>query len=157
MKKIIFLFSLAMLVSCKSNNEEEIWLKSIFNCNNSSKYCFYLDKEEQVCTKRFMTFLSESEQIYGASNFTSEERKKAEIEYLKKWKNIYPPNKKANWLFGRGQDDTEEIIAVKINKISNLKYSVFIDYGNGIKTQNEVTLISQDGSYKIDYCDTKFN
>lgn len=59
------------------------------------------------------------------------------------------------WLFGRGNDDVENIKQVKINKISPLKYSVFIDFGDGIKSKNIVTLVRENNTFKIDYCETK--
>jgi len=60
------------------------------------------------------------------------------------------------WLFGRGNGDVGELEQLKINKVSKDTYSVFIDYGNDIKTQNEVNLVFENGNYKIDYSKTKF-
>lgn len=134
----------------------EEWLKSIFKCKNSVGFCYYVDKEDKICTARFKHFLIDSNEIYGASNLTEEEFPEAEKKYKEKWKKIYPLNSNEMWLFGRGNDDAENIKNLEIRKISNLKYDVFIDYGEDVKTQNEVTLISENNTFKIDYCKTKY-
>lgn len=177
MKKLLLLLVLTLaLLSCdnktkksqEKNESENItqktdkaedWLKNIFKCENRNGYCFYLDREKQICTKRFYEFMLDSEELFGASNLTETEYPNALSKYQKKWSKIYPlRNKKSGsaWLFGRGQDDKENIQDVKISKISNLKYSVFVDYGEGLKTQNEVILIIENNEYKIDFCNTEF-
>ncbi len=142
----------------KNENAEE-WLKNIFKCKNESRYCFYIEYEKQLCTQRFYDFMIDSEEIYGASNLTGDDYLNALKEYKKKWKSIYPLRNEIygqTWLFGRGNDDTEKIEKVEITKISDLKYSVFIDYGDNIKTQSEVLLVLENDKYKIDYCVTEF-
>ena len=136
----------------------EIWLEKIFQCADSStgKYCYYLDKEEALCTKRFWDFLKDANEIYGPSNLTDEELPKAEAAYKAKWKKIYPLYTEETWLFGRGNDDALDIKDVKIDKITESKFIVFIDYGDNIRTKNEVQLVNEQGSYKIDYCKTTF-
>lgn len=141
----------------KNYNNPEEWLRDIFVCkNNSSTYCYYLEKEQDLCTDRFNDFLSDANEIYGPSSLTDDEYPIAKKKYEEKWSSIYPLNTQEMWLFGRGNDDNESIKNVEINKISDLKYSVYIDYGENIKTENEVTLVADADSYKIDYCKTKF-
>lgn len=135
-------------------SEAELWLRGIFKCENSKGFC--LPDEEKVCTKRFYEFLGDSEEIYGASNLTDEERVQEEKNYLKKYENIYPPNREANWLFGRGNGGEEHLENVEITPISDLKFKVFVDFGEGIKTQSETQLVKIQDSYKIDFCKTEF-
>ena len=174
MKKLLTLIIIAFaLQSCKNKTEQkqgnqqevaqtdqaEEWLKNIFRCESGNGYCFYLDKEEQICTKRFYEFMTDSEEIYGASNLTENEYPKALKKYQQKWSSIYPLRNEHTgeaWLFGRGNDDTENIEKVEITKISDLKYSVYIDFGNDIRTRSEVTLVLENNEYKIDYCKTEF-
>jgi len=134
------------------------WLETIFRCEERKpgKYCYYLDKEETICTARFMEFLQDANKIYGPSNLTDAELPEAEARYKAKWKNVYPLNTQEMWLFGRGNDDALTINAILIKKLSTNKYSIFIDYGDDIKTQNEVQLVVEKNNYKIDYCKTTF-
>lgn len=134
------------------------WLETIFRCEggNSGKYCYYLDKEETICTARFMEFLRDANEIYGASNLTDAELPEVEARYKAKWEKIYPLYTQEMWLFGRGSDDALAINTVLIKMLSTNKYSIFIDYGDEIKTQNEVQLVVVKDSYKIDYCKTVF-
>lgn len=139
----------------QSKDLGEDWLKNIFKCKSSKGFCYDVDKENKICTKRFMNFLIDSNEIYGASNLTDEEFPAAEKKYKEKWSKIYPLYSDEMWLFGRGNDDADNIKQVKINKISPLKYSVFIDFGDGIKSKNIVTLVRENNTFKIDYCETK--
>ncbi|WP_134386447.1 hypothetical protein [Flavobacterium psychrophilum] len=135
------------------------WLKNIFKCKNSDNNCFYLEKEKQVCTKKFYEFMIDSEELYGASNLTEEEYPNALKKYKKKWSGIYTlrdENTGEAWLFGRGQDDMENIKVVEIKKISDFNYSVFIDFGNNLKTQSMLIIVAENNEYKIDYCKTEF-
>jgi len=134
------------------------WLEAIFRCEggNSGKYCYYLDKEETVCTARFMEFLQDANEIYGPSNLTDAELPVAKARYKTKWEKIYPLQTQEMWLFGRGNDDALRINNVLIKKLGTNKYSIFIDYGDDIKTQNEVQLAVEKNNYKIDYCKTVF-
>lgn len=142
------------------NNESDKpkeWIKNIFKCKNSNKICFYLEKEKEVCTKQFYEFMIDSEELYGASNLTEEEYPNALKEYKEKWMKIYPLRKDMEpWLFGRGQDDMENIQEVLIKKVSELKYAVDIDFGGNIKTKSIIKLVVNNENYKIDYCETKF-
>ncbi|QIH33755.1 hypothetical protein [Sphingobacterium sp. DR205] len=134
------------------------WLKTIFRCEDgkSGKYCYYLDKEEIICTARFTEFLQDANEIYGPSNLTDAELPEAEARYKAKWKNIYPLYTQEMWLFGRGNDDALRINSVLIKKLDTNKYSIFIDFGDNIKTQNEVQLVIEENNYKIDYCKTSY-
>lgn len=134
----------------------EEWLKSIFKTRNSDHHFPEYNVEEKLCTDRFKDFIAESGEIYGPSNLTDEEYPAAEKKYKAKWSKIYPIEEREMWLFGRGNGDTGELKQLKINKIKEGVYHIFIDYGNGIKTQNEITLVSENGNYKIDYCKTEF-
>ncbi|WP_293945587.1 MULTISPECIES: hypothetical protein [unclassified Sphingobacterium] len=134
------------------------WLETIFHCEGRKpgKYCYYLDKEETICTARFMEFLHDTNEIYGPSNLTDAELPIAEARYKTKWEKIYPLYTQETWLFGRGNDDALRINSVLIKKLGTNKYSVFIDYSDDIKTQNEVQLVVEKNNYKIDYCKTTF-
>ena len=134
----------------------EEWLKEIFKTKESDRYFPDYNVEEKLCTKRFQEFIAESGELYGPSNLTDAEYPAVEKKYIAKWSGIYPIEEREMWLFGRGNGDIGELKQLKINKIKEGIYDVFIDYGNGIKTQNEVTLVSENGAYKIDYCKTKF-
>lgn len=134
----------------------EEWLKEIFKTKESDRYFPDYNVEEKLCTKRFQEFIAESGELYGPSNLTDAEYPAAEKKYIAKWSGIYPIEEREMSLFGRGNGDIGELKQLKINKIKEGIYDVFIDYGNGIKTQNEVTLVSENGAYKIDYCKTKF-
>ncbi|MGV4413898.1 hypothetical protein [Chryseobacterium sp. T1] len=137
-------------------DEGEEWLKNIFKSKNSDKYFPDYNVEEKLCTARYQEFITESGELYGPSNISDEDFPIAEQKYKTKWSKIYPIKEQEMWLFGRGNGDINELKQLKISKIKDLQYSVFIDYGDGIKTQNEVTLVSENGNYKIDYCNTKF-
>lgn len=142
-------------ISNQKDTAEE-WLKNIFKTKESDRYFPDYNIEEKLCTKRFQEFIAESGELYGPSNLTDAEYPAAEKKYIAKWSGIYPIEEREMWLFGRGNGDIGELKQLKINKIKEGIYDVFIDYGNGIKTQNEVTLVSESGDYKIDYCKTKF-
>ena len=132
------------------------WLMEIFKCKNGNQFCFYMDKEEEVTTPRFYQFMIDSEQIFGATNLSEEEIPAAEKKYRQKYGEIYKVRTDMEpWLFGRAQDDMEDIKGLKIEKIADLMYRVFVDYGE-YKTLNEVTLVANNNSYLIDYCDTEY-
>lgn len=133
------------------------WLESLFKCTNGNKFCFYLGTEEKATTKRFYEFMIESEEIYGATNLSEEEMPLAKKKYQEKWSRIYTLRKDMEpWLFGRTQDDMEHIKNVKIEKITELQYRVFVDFDDSYQTINEVTLVKNKNSYLIDYCKTEF-
>lgn len=144
-------------VSASSQKDgAEEWLKSLFKTKDSDQYFPEYNVEEKLCTKRFKKFIAESGEIYGPSNLTDAEYPAAEKKYKAKWSKIYPIEEREMWLFGRGNGDIGELKDLKISKIKEGLYQVFIDYGDGIKTQNEITLVSENGNYKIDYCKTEF-
>ena len=133
------------------------WLEDLFKCTNGNKFCFYMETEERATTKRFYQFMVDSEEIYGASALSEDEMPLAKKKYKEKWAEIYNLRKDMEpWLFGRAQDDMENIKDVTIKKIADLKYRVFVDYGESYQTLNEVTLIKNKNSYLIDYCDTEY-
>lgn len=137
----------------------KIWLENIFKCKNKYEFCFYLETEEEVSTDRFYQFMIDSEQIYGASNLEEHERFEAIRKYKSKWSKTYPLRTEETgepWLFGRGQDDMINLKDVKITKISDLKYRVFIHFYDDLKTESEVTLVPFNNSFKIDFCKTEF-
>ena len=140
-----------------SKDPAKEWLEGLFKCRNGNKFCFYLETEEKATTKRFYQFMIDSEQIYGATNLSEEEMPAAKKKYKEKWSKIYTLRKDMEpWLFGRAQDDMENIKEVKIEKIADLKYRVFVDYDDSYQTLNEVTLVKNNNSYLIDYCETEF-
>ena len=136
--------------------DAEAWLKSIFKTKNSDKHFPDYNVEEKLCTKRFFAFIVESGELYGPSNLTDEEYPAVERAYKAKWSPIYPIEEREMWLFGRGNGDIGELKQLEIRKLKDKLYRVFIDYGNGIKTESEVTVVTEDGDYKIDYCKTVF-
>jgi len=142
----------------KDSHPAESWLEGIFQCEGFStgKYCYYLDKEDALCTPRFRAFLQDANEIYGPSNLSDEELPMAEAAYKAKWRKIYPLYTQETWLFGRGNDDALDIQDVKIEKVSDSKFIVFVDYGHDVRTKNEVQLVHNGESYKIDYCKTTF-
>ena len=179
MKKCIFIFLIFGLISCnqktktpnsedtnnydwqkldskKNEDSAKIWIENIFKTNNSNQLNFYLDKEEKLCTKRFFEFMVDSEEIFGVSNISEAEFPEAQKKYQEKWSAIYTLRKDFEpWLFGRGQDDSLNIKKIEVTKISNLKYQVFIDFGEN-QTESIVTLVKNENSFLIDYCETKF-
>lgn len=133
------------------------WLESLFKCTNGNKFCFYLETEEKATTKRFYEFMIDSEEIYGATNLSEEEMPLAKKKYQEKWAKFYTLRKDMEpWLFGRAQDDMENIKNVEIEKIANLTYRVFVDFDDSYRTLNEVTLVKNKNSYLIDYSTTEF-
>ena len=141
----------------KNKDEEKKWLEQVFKCKNGKGFCFYLAQEEKITTPLFYQFMLDSEQIFGASSLTEKEIPTAIKKYKEKWFKIYPLRKEMEpWLFGRGQDDMENIQNVKIEKISDLKYRVFVQYDESFKTLNEVILVPNKNKFLIDYCSTEF-
>ena len=144
------------LIATNDDQAAKVWLQDLFRCRNGNQFCFYLEKEEEVCTKRFYEFMIDSEEIYGASALSEEEMPAAKKKYEKKWSGIYPLRKDMEpWLFGRAQDDMENIKSVKIEQITPLKIRVFVDY-DSYKTLNEVILLQSNDSFLIDYCTTEY-
>lgn len=137
-------------------DEALVWLKHIFKNSNSNQFFPNYNVEQALCTKRYQEFIDESGQLYGPSNLTDEELVEAEAKYKTKWVKIYPLEAREMWLFGRGNGDGGELKQLSISKSNNLFYDVFIDYGQGIKTYNKVTVVFEEGQYKIDYCKTEF-
>lgn len=140
----------------KQKDTAEEWLRNIFKTKNSDKFFPDDNVEQRLCTKRFYAFILDSGEIYGPSNFMDEEYSVAEKKYKDKWSDIYPMEEREMWLFGRGNGDIGELKQLKISKVKEQIYHVFIDYGNDIKTKNEVTIVTENGVYKIDYCKTEF-
>ena len=133
------------------------WLKSIFQCGDGSNYCF--PNEEKVCTKRYYEYFVESLGIYEYPDFETEnERIAAEKAFKNKWKDIYPLETEVLSPFGRGNglEAGQKLNDVSIASISDTKYTVVIDYGDGIKTTTEVTLIANGKSFLIDYMKSEF-
>lgn len=136
----------------------KIWLQDLFKCDNSSGFCWFQEDEKDLCTERFYQFMIDSEEIFGASNLTDEERAEAERKYKENWSKIYPlRNGTHTWLFGRGNGDIDVLKEVKIKKIEELKYEVFVDFGEGnYKTKSVVKLVPSGKNFKIDFCETVF-
>lgn len=127
----------------------EEWLKSLF-VNKQ------FPDENKVCTKRFLEYMSDKGSIWGPSNYSEEEAVVAEKVFRKKYGGIYKILEDENWLFGRGNGGEDKVQKFKISKISELNYTVFIDFGDNVKTNNNVILVKSGDSYKIDFCETKF-
>ncbi len=145
------------LVDKQQISSGEIWLKSIFQCNNGKDYCF--PDEEKVCTKRYYDFFVESLEIFEYPDFETEDAQTAaENAYKKKWKDIYPMDVEVLSPFGRGNglESEQKLKNVSITSLSDTKYTVVIDYGDDIKTTSEVTLIANGNSFLIDYMKSEF-
>ncbi len=153
----VFAFNENVTEKSATQDPAKEWLESLFKCTNGNKFCFYLETEEKATTKRFYEFMIDSEQIYGATNIAEDEMPLAKKKYQEKWAKIYTLRKDMEpWLFGRAQDDMENIKNVEIEKIADLKYRVFVDFDDSYRTLNEVTLVKNKNSYSIDYCKTEF-
>ena len=143
-------------------NEQEIssgekWLRSIFECKNGNGYCF--PDEEEVTTKRYYEFFIESLSIHEYPMFeTEEERIAGEKEYINKWKNIYPLKEDVSYPLGRGNGSGagDHLEDVTITPLSHLKYNVLINFGGNIRAITEVTLVSHNNSYLIDYMESEY-
>ncbi len=137
-------------------DKSEEWLISIFRCKNTAGFCYYLDKEQEICTERFWQFLLDTNEIYGPSNLTDSEIVLAERRYKKRWAPVYPIYKEEMWPFGRGNDDAEHIKLVSVTHVSGNQYRVIVNYNDEISTENLVTVVSAGNFFKIDYCQTKY-
>lgn len=131
------------------------WLNSIFQCENGEGFCF--PNENEVCSERYMEFLIEGNQIYGASHLTDQEKKLATVDYQKKWQGIYPLETQEIWPFGRGNGDVIILKNVSITPLGSSKYEVNVVYDADYSTKNIVRLIPVNQSYQIDYIETKYN
>lgn len=144
------------------NNEQQVsagetWLKSIFQCDNGSGYCF--PDEEKVITERYYEFFIESLGIFEFPDFeTEDEQVAAENAYKKKWKDTYPLDVEVLSPFGRGNgvEAGMKLKNVSITPHSDTKFTVIIDYGDEVKTTTEVTLIANGNSFLIDYLKSEY-
>lgn len=134
----------------------EAWGKSIFKSERSDRYFPDYDMEEKYAGKRFYEFITDTAEIYVPSNKTDAEYEAAERAYKLKRSRIYPIEEREMWLFGSGNGDMGELNELKISKLKEGIYQVYIDYGGGSITFNEITVITENGKYKNDYCKTQF-
>lgn len=128
------------------------WLTLIFECEDPTQFCF--PNEYEVCTERFMEFLIEGNQIYGASPLSEKEKVTAKQLYQKKWNGIYPLQTEEVWPFGRGNGDVMHLNNVLIQQLGDLTYSVFVAYEPGYATQNTVKLVPNGDAFLIDFIET---
>ncbi len=141
------------------NNQDissgEKWLKSIFECTDGNEFCF--PDEEKVFTERYYEFFVESLGIFEFPDFeTEDERIAAEASYKNKWKDIYPMGKEVWAPFGRGNgigtgDKLENVI---VTPISDLEYTVIIEYGDGTVASSSLLLIHSGNAFLIDFIET---
>ena len=135
----------------------ETWLKSIFQCQDGNGYCF--PDEESVLTEQYYQFFIESLNIYEYPDFeTEEEREVAEEAYEDKWKDVYPLDKDVLYPFGRGNGVEKgfNLKNVTISHLSDLKYSLLVDYGVEGIFLNALLLVPSDDAFLIDYIETKY-
>lgn len=138
-------------------SSEEVWLKSIFSqCKSGSGYC--LPDQEKVFTERYLEFYQDQLEIFEYPNFATEEQLlAAKKAYRNKWQNIYPLDKEIWPPFGMGNGmmagDTLE--NVTINRLSDLEYSVLIEYSDGEVFSNKLSLIPSYDTFLIDFIDTQ--
>lgn len=151
----------SLLVAGEINDEPvssgQQWLKSIFDCNNETGFCF--PDEEKVTTERYYEYFIETIGIYEYPMFDSEvERVAAEKVYKNKWKDIYRLDVEMSSPFGRGNgigygDPLKDVI---ITSQSETEHTVLINYGGVMTTKTNVTLIPNGNSYLIDYMKTEY-
>lgn len=149
--------SLKEAINDQSIPSGEKWLKSIFECDNGTNYCF--PDEEKVCTARYYEYFVESLGIYEYPDFeTEKEQIAAEKAFKNKWKDVYPQNIIILAPFGRGNGAETGMKLKNVNIISHsdTKYTVVIDYGDDMKTTSEVTLVANGNSFLIDYMKSEF-
>lgn len=130
----------------------EEWLKSIFKCKNSSKYCF--PNQEKVCTKRFLRFMKDKMEIFGPSNMTDRELRQALKKYKSTWGKIYNLNNEEYYFLGNPSEmetGISKLKSVSIKRLAPTKYRVDIDFVEGYKSTNEVILVPDGKAYKIDF------
>ncbi|MDY0102319.1 MAG: hypothetical protein RBS07_05235 [Lentimicrobium sp.] len=138
-------------------SQGEEWLKSIFQCDNGNDYCF--PDEQKITTTRYYEFFTESLDIYEYPDFeTDTERIAAENAFKMRWGKIYPLDVPILSPFGRGNgiESGQKLENVTIAAQSDMKYSVIIDYGDGIQTTSEVTLIANGSSFLVDFMISEF-
>lgn len=131
------------------------WLKSIFNCQDGNGYCF--PNEELVLTVRYYQFFIESLQIFEYPDFESDvEQIAAEQAHEQKWKGIYPVGKEIWYPFGRGNGVEQgfKLKSVVITHLSDLIYSVLIDFGEDDLFLNTLSLVESGDTFLIDYLET---
>ena len=134
----------------------EKWLKSIFECEDGNGYCLPADRD--VFTDRYNKFFLESLEIFEYPDFkTEKDRVSAEDVYRKKWKDIYPLGKEIWTPFGQGNgmEAGDKLENVTIISISDLEYTVLVDYGEGSVFSNDVLLVLSGDAYLIDYIETE--
>lgn len=130
----------------------EKWLKSIFKCKNSSKYCF--PNQEKVCTKRFLRFMKDKMELFGPSNMTDRELRQALKKYKSTWGKIYNLNNEEYYFLGNPSEmetGISKLKSVSIKRLAPTKYRVDIDFVEGYKSTNEVILVPDGKAYKIDF------
>lgn len=147
----------------KSNSSKEViteqqislsekWLKSIFLCSDNNSYCF--PDEEKVFTKQYLVFYYEKLEIFEYTDFETENKQiAAEKAFENKWKDIYPLNKDFWAPLGRGNGIEVgcKLENVTITHISDLIFSVIIDYGDENIQFNALTLVPSGDAFLIDY------
>ena len=140
--------------SCKSDSGGK-WLESIFQCENGEGYC--LPNEREVFTERYYQFYEESYGIFEFPFFdTEDEEIAAKDAFKKKWKEIYPLD---NYVWppfgqGNGMEPGDKLKNVTISRISNLKYSVLVEYSFGLVFSNKLVLVPSGDTFLIDYIET---
>lgn len=149
--------------SAESSNTEqsaakgEQWLKLIFSCTeDENAFCF--PDEESICSERYYTYYSEYMEIFEYPDFETEaEQAAAEKQFNEKWKDIYPVGEELWSPFGRGNgvELGQRLKNVSIAHNKDLKYTVTVDYGDGLVFKNEVTLVPYDDVFQIDYIKTE--
>ena len=156
------LFSILLFListSCKNpsgENTGETWLKSIFQCENGNGYC--LPEEKEVFTERYYEFYLESIGIFEYPDFeTDDEKIAAENTFKNKWKDIYPLD---NYIWspfgcGNGMEAGDRLENVTITHISDLEYSVLVEYLGGNVFSNDLLLIPSGDAFLIDYIATE--
>ncbi|NLZ94495.1 MAG: hypothetical protein GX921_01560 [Bacteroidales bacterium] len=131
------------------------WLKSIFECQDGSGYCF--PDEEHVLTEQYYQFFIESLQVFEYPDFeTEEEQVAAEKAYESKWKDIYPVGKEIWYPFGRGNgvEPGFRLENVVITHLYDLIYSVMIHFGDDDLFLSTLQLVQSGDAFLIDYVET---
>lgn len=155
--KTLLVIGLVLVMSggCKQTSSGEKWLISIFECQSGSDFCF--PDIEKVFTDQYLEFYYESLEIYEYPDFeTEEEQIAAEKKFKNKWKNIYSSDAYIWPPFGMGNgiEVGYKLKNVTITQVSNLKYTILIDFGEENIFSNTVFLVPLGDAFLIDFIET---
>lgn len=149
--------SVEKVIDEKQLSSEEAWLKGIFSqCKSGNGYC--LPDDEKVFTKRYLEFYQDQLETFEYPDFSTEEEWiSAKKAYSNKWQDIYPLDKEIWPPFGMGNGmmTGDSLENVTISKISDLEYSVLVEYRDGEVFSNKLLLKPLGDTFLIDFIETQ--